>query len=86
MTFTDFCTLIAYLSTELTEAIKLRRGSAHPTGAECADVATVAAKARALCHEFITMMLCHADHAIRTCFAHLGARETRIDASLILLR
>jgi len=86
MALADLRTLIADLRTELTEGIEPSGVPAHPTGAENTNVTTVAAKARTLCHEFVTMMLCHADHVICTGLAGLSAGKTGIDAILLLLR
>jgi hypothetical protein len=86
MTLADLGTLIAYLSTELADRIELRRVPADPTGAEHTNVTTVAAKACTLCHEFVTMMLCHADHVICAGLTGLSAGETGIDAVSLLLR
>lgn len=86
MALADLRTLIAYLGTELAEGLKPRRVPAHPSGAEDTYIATIAAKARALCHEFVTMMLGHADHVICAGLAGLSASKTGINAVLLLLR
>ena len=86
MAFADFRTLIADLGTELAKGFKTSRVPAHPAGAENADVTTVAAQARTLCHEFVSMVLCHADHVVCAGLAGLSAGETGINTVLLLLR
>lgn len=86
MALADLRTLIAYLSTELAKRIELSRVPADPAGAENTNVTTVPAKARTLCHEFVSMMLCHADHVVCTGLTGLSADETGIDAISLLLR
>lgn len=86
MALADFRTLLADVGTELTQGIEPTRVPTHPAGAESTNVAAITAKPRTLCHEFVTMMLGHADHVVCAIFTGLRAGETGIDAVLLLLR
>ena len=86
MALADVCTLIADLGTELAEGIEPRGVPAHPAGTESTNITTIATKARTLRHEFVTMMLGHADHVICAGLARLSASKTGINAVLLLLR
>jgi hypothetical protein len=85
MTLAYFCTLIAYLCAEPTESIELMRVAADPPRGENTNVTTVAAQSRTACHHVVAMML-HADHVVCARLASPSARETGIDAVLLLLR
>ncbi len=86
MALTDLRTFIAYLSAELAKGIEMRRVSADPAGAENARVTTVAAKTCALCHELVTMVLCHADHVVCAGLTGVSAGETSINTVFLFLR
>lgn len=85
MAIADFRTLFADVGTELTQGIEPRRVSTHPASAENTNVATITTKPRTLCHEFVTMMLGHADHVVCAVFTGLRAGETGVDTVFLLL-